>query len=127
MTTTTTTTTTTGLLLAYYYDANAKQKLPTDSLGNFIVDFGPDARKNPPRAGIDSVHTSIYVRNEHHFPMELKPVTMDNDLTITEYPEFLEPGQVGKVTLTFSPPEDRIKPLEGGSWDFTKVVYGVAR
>lgn len=109
-------------LLAYYYDADAKKKLPTDGSGNFKVDFGPDVQKNPPRAGIDSVYTSIYVKNEHHYPMELKPVTIDEDLKITEYPEFLEVNEVGKVTLSFSPSEDRIKPLEGGSWDFLKIV-----
>jgi hypothetical protein len=111
------------ILLAYFADANAEYMLASDANGNFKVDFGPDVMKNPPRAGIDSVHKTVYVKNVHHFPMELRPYTLDDDLTITEYPEFLEPGQTGKVTLTFSPSEDRIKPLEGGSWDFTKVVY----
>lgn len=120
-------------LLAYYYDADAKNKLPTDAQGNFKVDFGKrvDSMGNfkvsfgnvePPRAGIDSIYQSIYVKNVHHYPMELRPVTLDKDLTITEYPEFLEPDEIGKVTLAFSPSEDRIKPLEGGSWDFEKIV-----
>jgi hypothetical protein len=114
------------ILLTYFYDAEAKTALPTDANGNYAVDFGSEVDKNPPRAGIDSVHTTIYVRNEHHYPMGLQPQTIDKDLTITEYPDLLEPGQMGKVTLTFAPSEDRVKPLEGGSWDFTKIVYSSA-
>jgi hypothetical protein len=113
-----------NILLAYYHDAEAKKKLPQDGNGNFKVEFGSAA---PPVAGRDSVYTTIFVRNEHHYPMELKPVTLDEDLKITDYPEFLEPGETGKVTLAFSPSEDRIKPLEGGSWDFTKIVYSNTR
>lgn len=111
----------TGPLLAYYYDAQATMMLPRDPVGNFKVNFPADVK--PPRAGIDSIHTSFYVKNEHHYPMELKPQTTDPDLSITEYPEFLEPAEIAKVTLTFSPSVDRIKPLEGGVWDFTKIVY----
>ncbi len=118
-------------LLAYFYDPEAKHKLPQDGNGNFKVDFFDQnpanirkfGEKLYPRAGLDTVDVTIYVRNEHHYPMELKPVTLDEDLKITEYPEFLEPLEVGKVTLAFSPSEDRIKPLEGGSWDFTKIVW----
>jgi hypothetical protein len=110
------------ILLAYYHDPETKLKLPVDSSGNFKVDFGNEVKDNPPRAGIDSVYTTIYVKNEHHYAMELKPQTLDSDLKITEYPEFLEPNEVGKVTLSFSPSADRTKPLEGGSWDFTKIV-----
>lgn len=107
-------------LLIYYYDAECNLMLPRDPLGNFKATMDC---KTPPRAGIDSVHTSFYVKNDHHFPMELKPETSDPDLSVTEYPEFLEPEEIGKVTLTFTPSKDRIKPLEGGSWDFTKIVY----
>lgn len=113
-----------NILLAYYHDVEAKKKLPQDGNGNFKVDFGSE---NPPVAGRDSITTTIFVRNEHHYPMELQPVTIDNDLKITEWPEFLEPGDIGKVTLAFSPSEDRIKPLEGGSWDFTKIVMSNTR
>lgn len=109
-------------LLAYYRDPNAAYPLPQDTNGNFSVDFGEDVKSNPPRAGVDSVHTTIYVKNIHHYAMELQPKTLDSDLKISEYPEFLEPNQIGKVVLTFSPSIDRIKPLEGGSWDFTKIV-----
>jgi hypothetical protein len=116
-----------NILLAYYHDAEAKKKLPQDAYGNFTVDFGEEVRKNPPRAGIDTVYTSGYVRNEHHFPMELIPKVLDADLKITEWPEFLEPGETGKVTWAFSPSEDRIKPLEGGSWGFTMIVYSNTR
>jgi hypothetical protein len=110
-------------LLAYYADANAEYQLSHDDAGHYDVDFGADADAHPPRAGIDSIHKTIWVKNIHHYPMGLEPHTTDKDLTITEYPDFLEPGQIGKVTLTFSPSEDRIKPLEGGVFDFTKVVY----
>lgn len=112
---------TSNILLAYYHDKEAKHKLPTDSLGNFKVNFANVDQ--PPRAGIDSIYQTIFVRNEHHYPMELIPVTMDTDLQITEWPAFLEPQEVGKVVLAFSPSADRIKPLEGGSWDFAKIVY----
>lgn len=110
-------------LLAYYVDSDAQYALATDSSGNYKVQFEHDVTHPIPRAGIDSVHRTIYVKNVHHYPMELQPSTTDKDLTITEYPEFLEPGEVAKVTLTFSPSEDRVKPLEGGVWDFTKIVY----
>lgn len=107
-------------LLVYYYDAEAKQMLPKDPLGNFKVAFDSG---NPPVAGRDSISTTFYVKNAHHYPMELEPKTSDPDLTITEYPEFLEPEEIGRVTLRFSPSQDRIKPLEGSCWDFTKIVY----
>jgi hypothetical protein len=110
-------------LLAYYADEKAEYQLAVDDYGNYRVEFDKEIAKNPPRAGIDSVHKTIYVKNVHHYPMELQPSTTDKDLTITEFPEFLEPGEIGQVTLTFSPSEDRVKPLEGGVWDFTKVVY----
>lgn len=110
-------------LLSYYYDAEAKQELSTDRLGNYIVDFGPDVAENPPIAGEDTVSTAVYVRNDHTYPMELRPMTLDKDLAIIEYPEFLEPGEIAVVRFAFSPSADRIKPLEGGSWDFTKIVY----
>jgi hypothetical protein len=109
------------VLLEYFRDELNNDRLPQDSHGNFKVDFGKV--DNPPRAGLDSIYTTLYVRNAHHYPMELRPVTLDKDLTITEYPEFLEPGQSGKVVLQFSPSADRIKPLEGGQWDFEKIVY----
>lgn len=111
----------TRFLLAYFFDSNGEKMLPRDGNGNFKVEFSKTEK--PPRAGLDTIYTSIYVRNDHHYPMELQPVTIDADLQITEWPEFLEPGDIGKVTLAFSPAADRIKPLEGGSWDFTKIVY----
>jgi hypothetical protein len=112
------------LLLSYYYDADAKTRLPQDAAtGNYLVDFGTEARENPPIAGIDTVTTTVYVRNDHNYPMELKPLTLDKDLTITEYPDLLEPGEIGLVKFAFAPSANRIKPLEGGSWDFTMVVY----
>jgi hypothetical protein len=110
-------------LLSYYYDIEATKMLPQDAFGNFKVEFILGAGQSPPVAGRDSIYTTVYVRNDHHYPMELKPMTIDKDLTISEYPDFLEPGEIGKVTFTFSPSEDRIKPLEGGSWDFIKIVY----
>jgi|SRR5215831_3087678 len=111
-------------LLAYYADEKADYELPSDDAGNYNIDFGSDAK---PRAGIDSVHKTIWVKNVHHYPMELQPSTTDPDLSITEYPEFLEPNQIARVTLTFSPNELRDKPLQGGSWDFTKIVYANTR
>ena len=110
-------------LLSYFYDAEAKKRLPQDKTGNYSVDFGAEIREHPPVAGVDTVTTEVYVRNDHLYPMELKPMTLDKDLTISKYPDFLEPGEVGLVQFSFSPSEDRIKPLEGGSWDFTKIVY----
>lgn len=110
-------------LLSYYYDEDGKKPLKSDGKGNYEVDFGPEARKNPPIAGVTSISTVVYMKNDHDYPMELKPSTLDKDLTITEYPEFLEPGQIGRVTFAFSPSIDRIKPLLGGSWDFSKIVY----
>lgn len=112
-----------AILLSYYYDAQAQHRLPETTDGNFLVDFGPAARENPPVAGQDTVTTTVYVRNDHIYPMELKPQTLDPDLHITEYPEFLEPNEVGLVRFAFSPSADRIKPLEGGSWDFAKIIY----
>lgn len=110
-------------LLSYFYDAAAEKPLPQDRLGNYTVDFTADIKDNPPVAGVDTVTTTAYVRNDHAYPMELKPVTLDRDLAIVEYPEFLEPGEVGLVRFAFAPSAERIKPLEGGSWDFTKIVY----
>ena len=107
-------------LLAYYYDPEAKHQLPTDSIGNYKVEFDPSIK---PIAGVSSAYATIYTRNQHHYPMELIPKTIDKDLQITEWPQFLEPNEIGKVVLAFSPSADRRKPLEGGSWDFELIVY----
>ena len=108
----------------YHYYASATKPLPQDTTkGNYEVDFGTEVRKNPPVAGVDTVTTECYVKNEHEYPMELIPMTLDLDLKITEYPQFLEPGEIGLVRFAFAPSANRINPLEGGSWDFTKVVY----
>lgn len=114
-------------LLSYYYDAEATRELPHDSSYNYSIDFGPEARANPPIAGQDTITTIAYVRNDHpnKAPMELRPSTMDPDLKIIEYPDILEHGQIGKVVFAFSPSSNRIKPLSGGSWDFHKVVYSL--
>ena len=112
-----------SLLLSYYYDAEATKPLPQDSSGNYSVDFGAEIRENPPVAGRDIVTTKVYVKNDHEYPMELKPMTLDKDLRISEYPEFLEPGEIGLVRFAFAPSAERIKPLEGGNWAFTMVVY----
>ena len=109
-------------LLSYYYDAKATKPLPQDSSGSFSIEFF-DAQENPPVAGQDTVTTDVYVRNDHKWPMELFPMTLDKDLTITQYPDFLEPGEMGLVRFAFSPSADRIRPFEGGCWDFTKIVY----
>ena len=118
-------TSTTNPLLSYYYDADATKPLPQDATtGNYEVDFGPEVRAHgPPICGVDTITTTCYVKNDHKFPMELRPSTLDKDLTITEYPEFLDPGEVGLVRFAFSPSADRISPLVGGSWDFAQVVY----
>ena len=110
-------------LLSYYYDASAKKSLPCDEKGNYILDFGEEALKHPPIAGETSVTTIVYLQNNHKYPMELRPVTLDKDLTISEYPEFLEPGEIGLARFTFAPSADRVKPLTGGNWDFTKIIY----
>jgi hypothetical protein len=109
-------------LLSYYYDAHATKKLPTDNLGNYKVAFFDPSQKIAV-AGISSVYATIYVRNDNFYPMELIPKTIVPDLRVTEWPEFLEPNEVGKVVLAFSPSADRTVPLEGGSWDFDLVVY----
>ena len=116
-------------IVSYYYDAKAENKLQQDFSGYFKLDFGEEARKNPPIAGVSSAYTSIYVRNEHpdQCPIELVPKTLDTDLKITEYPDYLEYGELGKVTLAFSPSADRIKPLEGGSWGFDLIIYPKVR
>jgi hypothetical protein len=111
-------------LLSYYYDAEATKELPHDQSGNYNIDFGAEIMDNsPPIAGRDTISTAVYVKNTHQYPMELKPMTLDKDLSIIEYPQFLEPGEIALVRFAFSPSADRIKPLEGGSWDFTKIVY----
>lgn len=108
-------------LLSYYLDAEGEKKLPRDQSGNYTVDFG--VQRNPPVAGVDTVTTTAYVRNDTQYPIELKPVTLDRDLAIIEWPEFLQPHEIGLVKFAFAPSADRVKPLEGGSWDFTKIVY----
>jgi hypothetical protein len=111
-------------LLSYYYDATATKELPHDNSGNYTIDFGAEIMDNsPPIAGRDTVSTAVYVKNTHLYPMELKPMTLDKDLSIIEYPQFLDPGEIALVRFAFTPSADRIKPLEGGSWDFTKIVY----
>jgi hypothetical protein len=112
------------LLLSYYYDAQATKELPRDQSGNYTIDFGAEIMDNsPPIAGRDTISTAVYVKNTHQYPMELKPVTLDKDLSIIEYPQFLDPGEIALVRFAFTPSIDRIKPLEGGTWDFTKIVY----
>lgn len=108
-------------LLGYYVDNKAKIPAPGDLKGNAQVRF-LTAKQEPPVVGRDTVTTTLYVRNEHDYAMELKPTTTDPDLTITQYPHFLEPDKMGKVELTFKPSAERIAPLSA-SWDFIKIVY----
>lgn len=99
-------------LLAYYKDKQGKQPLD-------ILTFEGE----PPVVGRDQVRSTIWVRNEHEYPMELKPITADPDLKVTKYPKYLEPDKIGEVELTFFPSKDRIKPLSGTAFDFVKIVY----
>ena len=47
-------------LLAYYYDPEAKHQLPTDSIGNYKVEFDPSIK---PIAGISSAYATIYTKS----------------------------------------------------------------
>lgn len=112
--------------LAYYYDKNATTKLREDAGGNVIVEFPIDKQYGPPRAGLDTVYASFYVKNEHYDPIELRPATTDPDLKIAQYPEFLEPGEIQKVTLAFSPAANRHTKITG-SWGFDIILYSTKR
>lgn len=103
------------ILLSYFLDPELRQKAPLDSTGkNVALKFGIAVQGRP-------VKQNLYVRNEIDYYLDLTPFTGDPDLHITNYPNRLAPHASGPVEIVFSPPSDRIKPLQA-SWDFKKVV-----
>jgi hypothetical protein len=103
-------------LLEYYTDSNASQKAETDDKGNIKLQFD-----EVPIQGRES-KTTLYVKNSHSFPMQLRPVTSDLELAIVDFPSSLNPKQIAPVTFVFRPGPDRITPLHA-SWDFEKTIY----
>jgi len=55
---------------------------------------------------------ALFVRNDYAAPVELEsPQTNDPDLTVTNFPRYLAPGEFGAVSLTFAPKLERVVPL----------------
>lgn len=103
------------VLLSYFLDPELRQRAPLDGSGkNVALKFGIAVQGRP-------VRQQLYVRNDIDYYLDLTPFTGDPDLHITNYPSRLAPHESGPVEITFSPPPDRIKPLQA-SWDFKKVV-----
>jgi hypothetical protein len=103
-------------LLQYYRDAQGSQKADTDDKGNVLLHFD-----EIPIQGRES-RASLWVKNEHDYPIMLKPVTTDPDLSIIHYPSNIQPKEIDLVTFVFKPGLERITPLKAG-WDFEKTVY----
>lgn len=110
-------------LLAFYKDKQGREPVDSDLRGNSDLTFPKTKQGDWAVVGRDTVEMTVYVRNEHRHAMELRPISIDPDMTIVEYPRFLKPDDMGKVVLSFHPSADRIDPLTG-KWDFEKVVYG---
>lgn len=97
-----------------YYHPESKKKLTTME-GTTVFDMG----KTMP--GMEK-KVQLIVKNEHTYPIELSnPKTNDEDFKIVDYPQFLTPGQTGKVEFAFSPSKERIVPLST-TWGFEITI-----
>lgn len=97
-----------------YYHPETNKKLTTLE-GTTVFDMG----KTVP--GIEK-KAMLVVKNEHDFPIELSnPKTSDQEFKIMDYPQFLKPGQTGKIEFAFSPSKERIVPLST-TWGFEITI-----
>ncbi len=104
-------------VIQYYLDADKKERAPTDSNGNLLLNFGTVLQGQSKRI-------RLYAANTIEYPIQLEPLIENNnepDLKITKYPPVLREGEVAEVDIVFSPDIDRIKPLESG-FDFRKTI-----
>lgn len=96
-----------------YYD-KSKKKIES-AAGNAVLDMGKVRPGQIAKA-------SLTMKNEFDYPVALSnPVTADKDLRITKHPERLAPKETGVVEFEFSPPQNRIIPLNA-SWKFDMVI-----
>jgi len=104
-----------AIALTYYYDKECKKRYPVNEKGEAIVDWGitiPGQKKIK----------ELYAKNESRDRAILRqPYTMDEDLKIKDYPPNLKGGDVGIVTLEFTPDEDRIDALHA-PWGFDIIL-----
>jgi len=104
-------------ILDYYYDAGYTQQIPVDAEGIPIMDFD----RLPAR---QSSELLIYAKNVLLEPVTIaNPWTDDEDLSITDYPARLEPGETGSVSFLYQPPLARVRSLKA-RWGFREVVIG---
>jgi hypothetical protein len=103
-------------VIQYYLDAEAKQKAPTDSNGNLILNYGTVLQGQSKRI-------TLFAHNTIEFPIQLEPLIEkdETDLKITRFPPILQAGDIQQVDIVFSPDVDRIRPLQCG-FDFRKTI-----
>jgi hypothetical protein len=103
-------------VIQYYLDADRKEKAPTDSDGNLLLNFQTVLQGQSKRI-------RLYASNEITYPIQLEPLISEGetDLKITTYPPILKVGEIAPVDIVFHPGIDRIKPLNA-SFDFRKTI-----
>ena len=88
--------------LVYYYDEQLTKRVPVNSEGSAILDWGeviPGQKKEQ----------VLWAKNESRDRAVLRqPYTGDEDLKITDYPANLMGNESAKVKLTFEPHKERI-------------------
>ena len=105
------------LAVEFYLDSGLKKKIPQDSHGNISLDFidtpiGQEAK------------ATVFAKNMAEDPIQLlEPFTTDPRFSIIEYDGIIAVGGVGKITLVFSDPEQKLRGLKT-QWGFKRVLIG---
>ena len=101
----------------YYYNESLTKRVPVNETGNAIIDWGetvPGLKKEK----------ILYIKNLLRDKIILRqPHSTDEDLHIVDFPTKLLGLESGMIKLVFSPPANRLRPLNG-DWGFEDLVIG---
>src|SRR5688572_8585143 len=98
-------------ILSYFYDKEGNEPLPESQKEKILHDLRFPKDKATMQG--ESQSMQIYVRNNlERNIVELSPYTRDKHLTVTEYPEQLNPREIGKIRVTFAPTYNRYDALD---------------
>lgn len=103
--------------IEYYYNEALTKRVPVNEDGNAIINWGetvPGFHKEKILYMKNLLRDKIIIRQPH---------STDEDLHIVDFPTKLLGYESGKVKLVFSPPANRLVPLNG-DWGFDDLVIG---
>ena len=101
--------------IRYYMDEACQNSYPLNEQGEAIIDWGVMS------PGQEKTKT-LYAKNESRDRISLRqPYTLDEALSITDFPTNLTHNQVGAVTLRLAPSKERIDAIRAG-WGFDVLI-----